>query len=57
MNRDDDPWAEQLRVRAWYCIFKGAQAAANQASLIELRTLLMTAIEAVDRAEEATHGA
>ena len=57
MNRDDHPWAEQLRVRAWYLIFKVATAAANQASLLELRTLLISALEAVDRAEEENHGA
>jgi hypothetical protein len=52
-----DTWAEQLRVRAWYSVFRVAAAAANQAPLLEIRNLLLEALEAVDKAEEFNNGA
>ena len=52
----ESTWPDMLRVRAWYAIFRVATAAANAASLLELRQLLIDALEAVDKAEEAKHG-
>lgn len=53
---NSEVWAQMLRVRAWYLVFKVATACANQVSLLEVRNLLIEALEAVDRAEEANHG-
>jgi hypothetical protein len=46
-----DDWVLQLRVRAWYAIFAVAGAAANEASLEELRVMLIAALEAVEQAQ------
>ena len=51
-----ETYGELLRVRAWYSVFRVATAVANQESLMEIRTLLLEALQAVEKAEEETHG-
>jgi hypothetical protein len=50
-------WGTVMRTRAWYRVFQVAQAIANGASLVEIKQRLIDAIEAVDKAEDADHGA